>query len=382
MPANAGGCVLAVQCVLRVIGALVAGSLDRLRVLWSSFEDRQSMAAENLFLRKQLALFIDRGERPRRLSRVQRLALVQMSRLVRDWRQALVVVRPQTLIRWHREGFRLLWRWQSRRRGRPPVPGELQALITEMARDNPTWTARQVHKELLLKLGIRTSAETVRRYMPQRPDGRPGHGRARGDQRWTTFVQNHASSIVACDFLTVVTATFRVFYVFVVMEIGSRRILHCNVTASPTAAWTTQQLREAIPYDHRYRFLVHDRDSIFSTSLDETVRHLGLRVLKSPVRAPKANAFCERLIGTIRRECLDWLIPLNARHLLKILREWVGYYNHARPHSSLGPGFPDPAEGLPAALQPDRHRLPPGSRVTATPVLGGLCHDYRLDKAA
>ena len=188
--------------------------------------------------------------------------------------------------------------------------------------------------------------------------------------------------IVACDFFVTVTASFRVLYAFVIMEVGSRRILHVNVTDHPTAAWTAQQLREAIPYDHRYRFLIHDRDSIFSHEVDATITRLGLRVLRTPVRAPKANAYVERLVGTCRRECLDWLIPLNARHLLRVLREWMAYYNCARPHSSLGPGFPDPAEGLPAPLQPDRHRLPPGSRVTATPVLGGLCHDYRLDRAA
>ena len=290
------------------------------------------------------------------------------------------MVKPETLIRWHREGFRLLWRWRSRQGGRPPVPEELQARIAEMVRDNPTWTARQIQKELLLKLGIQTSAETVRRYMPQQPPRR--NGRGRGDQRWATFVRNHARAIVACDFFVSVTASFRVLYVFVAMEVGSRRILHVNVTDHPTAAWTTQQLREAIPCDHGYRFLIHDRDSIFSREVDATITRLGLRVLRTPVRAPRANAFVERLVGTCRRECLDWLIPLNARHLLKILREWVSYYNHARPHSSLGPGMPDPAKGLPAPLQPDRHRLPPGTRVTATPVLGGLYHDYRLDKAA
>lgn len=372
--------MLAVRCVLRVIGALAAGLLDRLRVLSSSLGERQTMAAENLFLRKQLALFIERGERMRRLSPIERLGLARLSGLVRNWREALVVVKPETLVRWHREGFRLLWSLRSRKGGRPPVADELQACLATMARDNPTWSPRQIQRELLLKLGIRTSAATVRRYMPHRPPRRSGRGRS--DQRWATFIRNHAQAIVACDFFVTVTASFRVLYVFVAMEVGSRRILHVNVTDHPTAAWTAQQLREAIPHDHGYRFLIHDRDSIFSREVDATITRLGLRVLRTPVRAPRANAFVERLVGTCRRECLDWLIPLNARHLLRILREWVGYYNHARPHSSLGPGIPDPAEGLPAQLQLDRHRLPPGSRVTATPVLGGLFHDYRLDRAA
>jgi putative transposase len=163
--------------------------------------------------------------------------------------------------------------------------------------------------------------------------------------------------------------------VLVVMELGGRRILHGNTTPSPTAEWTTQQLREAIPCDHAWRFLVHDRDSIFSRRLDETLRHMGLRVLKAPARAPQANAFCERLIGTLRRECLDWLIPLSGADLRRILGRWVRHYNEARPHAGLGPGIPDPGEGLPAPLQPHRHRLPPGSRVARSALLGGLHHE-------
>lgn len=216
--------------------------------------------------------------------------------------------------------------------------------------------------------------------MPKRPGGRGRHGR--GDQRWATFVRNHADAIVACDFLTTVTAGFRVLYVFLVMEVGSRTILHCNVTANPTAEWTTRQLRGAIPYDHRRRFLIHDRDSVFSSDLDRTVERLGLQILKSPVRAPKANAFCERLVGTARRECFDWLIPLSEGHMRRILRDWVRHYNEARPHASLGPGIPDPPPGLPVPAQVDRHRLPAGTRVAATPILGGLHHEYRLEKLA
>src|SRR5262249_875140 len=186
---------------------------------------------------------------------------------------------------------------------------------------------------------------------------------------------------VAGDFFVSVTATFRIVYVFVAMEIGSRRILHFNVTEHPTAEWTTQQFREFLSFDHPYRFLIHDRDKIFSSAVDEALRGFGIRVLKTPVRAPKANAYCERLIGTIRRECLDYLIPLNERHLRLILREFVNYYNRGRPHSSLGPGTPEPFQAsVPASG--DRHKLPAGFRVRKTPVLGGLHHDYRLEKEA
>ena len=166
-------------------------------------------------------------------------------------------------------------------------------------------------------------------------------------QRWLTFVCNHARAIVACDFCVVVTATFRLLYVFVVMEHATRRILHVNVTAHPTASWTLQQLREAIPADHDYRFLLHDRDRIYSAQLDQSVGHLGVRVLKTPVRSPQANAICERLLGTLRRECLDFMIPLSEHHRRRLLHEWVQHYNAGRPHLALGPGIPQPPPRLP-----------------------------------
>lgn len=197
-----------------------------------------------------------------------------------------------------------------------------------------------------------------------------------------TFVKNHASSLVACDFATVVTATFRRLYVLVVMEVGTRRILHCNVTAHPIAQWTAQQFREAISSDHSYRFFVHDRDCIFSAEVDKTVKSLGLKVLRTPVRAPQANAYCERLIGTMRRECLDFMIPLSERHLRAILREWVCHYNHGRPHSSLGPGLPIPSPQVLAPSKTNRHQVPHGWGVMTKSVLGGLHHEYRLEKAA
>jgi transposase InsO family protein len=195
-----------------------------------------------------------------------------------------------------------------------------------------------------------------------------------------TFVRNHAQAIVACDFCVVVTATFRLLYVFVVMEHATRRILHMNVTRHPTAPWTLQQLREAIPANHAYRFLMHDRDSIFSQQLDHSIRHLGVRVLKTPVRTPQANALCERLIGTLRRECVDCLIPLTADHLRRLLTTWMQHYNAGRPHMSLGPGIPQPPPSLPVPRQVHRHHLPEHLRVVAHPILGGLHHAYALEK--
>ena len=177
------------------------------------------------------------------------------------------------------------------------------------------------------------------------------------------------------------TLDFQVLYVFVVMEIGSRRMLHFGVTAHPTAEWTIQQFRELLPFEHPYQFLIHDRDAIFSRQVDLMLKSCGLRVLKTPVRSPKANAYCERLVGTIRRECLDFVIPINERHLRTTVREFVTHYNRGRPHSALGPGIPEPPQAsAPASVH--RHKLPAGFRVAAKPVLGGLLHEYGLQKEA
>ena len=237
-----------------------------------------------------------------------------------------MIVKPETLIGWHRKGFKLWWRWKSRF-GRPRIPENLRQLIVRLVQENPTWGEERIAAELAVKLGILVSPRTVRAYWPQDID--PRGCRRTSSQHWRTFVRNHAKAIVAADFLVAITASFRMLYVFVVMEVGSRRILHCNITPHPTAAWTLQQFREAIASDHSYRFLIHDRDSIFSTEVDEELQAFGLKVLRTPVQAPKANAYCERLVGTIRRECLDYVIPLSEKHLRTILREWVAHYNCA-----------------------------------------------------
>lgn len=331
---------------------------------------RKSLEAEILFLRRQLSLYVERGVKPRRIDLATRASLVLLSRLF-EWRWALVVVRPETLIRWHRAGFRRLWRWKSRP-GRPRIPLELRELIRRMARENRSWGQERIANELWLKLGLRVSPRTVRKYLPRQPAGRP-----RGDQRWSTFLKNHAHAVVACDFFVSVTSTFRLLYVFVVIEHRSRRLIHCNVTAHPSASWTRQQLREAVGYENRYKYLIHDRDSIFSRHLDESIGRLGMRVLKSPPQCPMANAICERVIGTIRRECLDWLIPFSEAHLHSILKAWVGHYNRGRAHMALGPGVPDPPTNAVSPSNPkSRHLLDDFGSVRARAVLGGLHHEY------
>ena len=263
------------------------------------------------------------------------------------------------------------------RPGRPPIPAELRLLIRQIGEDNPLWGEERIANELLLKLGVRISPRTVRKYLPKPPPGRP-----RGDQRWSTFLKNHARAILACDFFVVVTATFRLLYVFVVIEHGSRRLMHVNVTAHPSAAWTLQQMREVVADTDRHRFLLHDRDSIFAKALDDGIRALRLAILRSPYGSPKANAICERVIGTMRRECLDWMIPISEAHLRLILREWVAHYNGGRPHSALGPGVPGPPTRSTLARKPESRRpWAPGALVCANSVLSGLHHEYFLAAA-
>jgi putative transposase len=355
--------------LLRIAACLIEDAVRWVVLLFFSSEVVQ---AENLFLRRQLALYIERGVQPRRVDAATRVSLALWAKLF-DWRGALVVVQPATMIRWHRAGWRLLWRMKSRP-GRPPIPKELRTLIRRMANENRLWGEERIANELLLKLGIRISPRTVRKYMPKRPPGQP-----RGDQRWSTFRRNHAAAILACDFFVAVTATFRMLYVFVVIEHGTRRLAHVNVSAHPSAEWTLQQLREVVGDTDNYKYLIHDRNTIFAKHLDSSIRALGLGVWRSPYASPKANAICERVIGTIRREWLDWMIPMSEAHLRSILRRWVAHYNSARPHSMLGPGVPDPPRGSARIRSAEsRHRLATGALVLAKSVLGGLHHEYSL----
>ena len=338
--------------LIESIFSIITLAADAGRFLRLRLRSPAALVAEVLFLRKQLALYEERQVKPRRATNATRMTMVWLSHFF-DWRPALRIVKPETFTGWHRQCFRLFWRWKSKP-GRPALPKNLRALMRRMALENPPWGQERIANELLLKLGLRVLPRTVRKYMPSHCVGSPG--KRYQSQRWSTFIRNHARDIVACDFCVAVTATFRRLYVFVVIEHASRRLVHVNVTAHPTSQWTMQQFREAIPADHTYRLLIHDRDDIFSDQVDQGVRNMGVRVLKTPVRTPVANALCERVIDTMRRECLDFVIPLNERHLYLILKEWITHYNEGRPHMSLGPGIPASPMVLAAPLQGLRHQ--------------------------
>jgi len=267
-------------------------------------------------------------------------------------------VKPETVIRWHRKGFKLYWTWKSRNRGgRPRIDAEIRTLIRRMARENPTWGAPRVHGELL-KLGFEVSEATVSRYMPRR--------RKPPSQSWRSFLRNHVHDLVSIDFFVVPTATFRVLYVFLVLAHDRRCIVHFNVTEGPSARWTGQQLVNAFPYDSAPEYLIRDRDKIYGAAFVRRVRAMGIEQVLTAPRSPWQNPYCERVIGTFRRECLDHVIVLGEQHLRRILREYLEYYHSSRTHLALGKDAPEPRA---------RESIVRG-KVVALPMVGGLHHRY------
>jgi transposase InsO family protein len=320
------------------------------------------LVLENLLLRHQLAL-LTRPTRPRRRVRFRRLdqvLWVLVRRLRRDWRRHLVVVTPDTVVRWHRAGWRLYWHWRSRANGgRPRLSAEVRDLIARMSEENPLWGNERIRGELL-KLGVAVSNRSIRRYRwhgPRRPPG----------QTWRTFLRNHAHAIWAADLCVVQTLTFKTLYVLLLISHGRRELVHLAVTAHPAAAWVWRQLVEATPWGRRPRHLIRDRDRVYGGDFRDRAKALGINTVLTPVRAPRANAIAERVIGSLRRECLDHLIPLDERHLHTVLAEYAAYYNTERPHRTLRMETPRPQA---------RPRAGPVRAVHARPVLGGLHHAY------
>lgn len=322
------------------------------------FRNRAELAAENLALRQQLAILQQKSKTPR-LRRRDRIFWSLLSRIWPDWRSALLIVQPDTVVRWHREGFRLFWRWKSRRGkvGRPKIKAEIRKLIRRMSRENPLWGTPRIQSELAL-LGHVVAKSTIDEYRV--------HPRKPPSQTWRTFLDNHGKDLVAVDLFTVPTATFRILFAFVVLRHDRRYIVHFNVTAYRTAEWAAQQIVEAFPFDDAPRFLIRDRDGIYSERFRGRVANMGIEEVVIAPRSPWQNPYCERLIGSIRRECLNHVIVINERHLRRILRSYSEYYLNSRPHLSLDRNAPIERE-----IEP-----PSRGRVIAIPQVGGLHHRY------
>jgi transposase InsO family protein len=343
----------------------IASILGWLRRLAAS---RSSLLIENLALRQQLAILTAKRPRPR-MRAADRFFWVALRRFWPRWKEALIVIQPDTVVRWHRQGFKKYWTWKSRRRliGRPSTKAKIRRLVRRMAAENPTWGAPRVHGELLM-LGFDVSERTVSRMMPRRP----ADPEAR--QRWRNFLCNHREVLAAMDFFTVPTATFRVLYVFFVIHHARRTVLHVRVTEHPTAAWIIQQLREAFAYDAAPRHLIFDNDKKYGANVLAVIEHLGIRRKQITPYSPWQNGAAERWVATVRRDLLDHVIVLNERHLHRLLSEFVAYYHDDRTHLGLGKNTPSMRV---VASKPNGD-----AEIVGHPRLGGLHHRYEWRQAA
>ena len=327
-----------------------------LSVLASPFKSKSRLEAENAALRHQLIVLRRKVRGRVRLTNNDRWFFIQLYRWFPSILQLVTVVQPETLVRWHRAGFRLYWRWKSGLRGgRPQIETDLRALIRQMSMENPLWGAPRIHGELL-KLGYEVAQSTVAKYMVKR--------RRPPSQGWRTFLRNHAPDIAAMDLFVVPTIGFDLLYAFVIVRLGRRELVWINVTANPTAEWIARQLTEAFPWDELPGYLIRDRDCIYGTIVTSRIRAMGIRDKPIAPASPWQNGFAERLIGSIRRECLDHFIVLGEAHLRRILRAYAIYYNDIRTHRSLDKDVP--------ISRPVQRT---GS-ISSRKVLGGLHHHY------
>ena len=327
-----------------------------LHVLASPFKSRARLEAEIVFLRHQLNLLRRRQPARPRLTPWDRLLFVWLYRLVPSLLNAAVVVQPDTIVRWHRAGFRSYWRRKSRSPGgRPKVPAEVRSLIRRMSVENPLWGAPRIHGELL-KLGVEVAQSTVAKYMARR---RPGSG-----QTWKTFLHNHVAGIGAMDFLVVPTINFRLLFVLVILRHERRRLISLGVTDHPTAEWIARQITEAFPWDEAPTHLIRDRDGAYGHAVTRRLAAMGIRDHPIAPRSPWQNGHAERLIGSIRRECLDHVLIFGEAHLRQVLKAYAAYYNRVRTHLSLGKDAP-----LVRSVQQFGF-------IAARPILGGLHHEY------
>jgi putative transposase len=332
--------------------------LHLLRLLPFLCGGHQQLALENLALRQQLAVYKRRLSRPK-LRSTDRLFWVGLAKVWAAWRQALVIVSPDTVLRWQRHRFRQYWTHLSNHqaRGRPSVDAEIKALVVRMAAANPLWGAPRIHGELL-KLGLTVSERTVSRLIPKR--------RPQPSQTWRTFLANHVHDLVSLDFFTVPTAGLRVLFVFVVLAHHRRRVVHFNVTEHPTAYWTAQQIVDAFPNDAAPSYLLRDRDQVYGELFRHRVKGMGIGEVRTTPHSPWQNPFAERLIGSIRRECLNHVLVLSERHLRRILTRYFRYYQQARTHLALDKDAPD--------YRPVNR--PEAGRIVQLAEVGGLHHRY------
>jgi transposase InsO family protein len=327
-----------------------------LAFLASLFKSRARLEAENLVLQQQINVLRRRMPKRPALTNVDRLVFVCLYRWFPSTVDALAIIRPDTVIRWHRNGFRAYWRWRSRKQvGRPKVSAELRALIAEMSRANPLWGAPRIHGELL-KLGIEIAQSTVARYM-----ARGGRGRS---QSWKTFLRNHAAGIGAMDFLIVPTVGFRLLFVLVILRHERRRLISLSVTAHPTAEWNARQITDTFPWDEAPDYMIRDRDASYGHAVTRRLAAMGIRDHPTARRSPWQNGHAERLIGSVRREYLDQIVVFGEAHLRRILAGYAGYYNELRTHLSL------------AKDSPVHRQIQWLGQLAAQPILGGLHHRY------
>lgn len=327
-----------------------------LAVLTSPFRSRLRLEAENAALRHQLMVLRRRLQGRIRLTNHDRWFLIQLYRWFPSILSVLTIVRPETLVRWHRAGFRCYWRWKSRSSGgRPQIDTELRVLIRRISIDNPLWGAPRIHGELL-KLGFEVAQSSVAKYMVKR--------REPPSQGWRTFLRNHASEIAAMDFFVVPTIGFDLLYAFVIVRIDRRDLVWINVTKNPTAEWVARQITEAFPWDGAPGYMIRDRDRIYGGIVTRRLRAMGIRDKPIAPGSPWQNGFAERLIGSTRRECLDHVVVFGEAHLRRILRSYARYYNEVRTHRSLDKDAP--------VSRPVQRT---GS-IKSFPILGGLHHHY------
>lgn len=335
----------------------------------SALRPRYDLVLENIALRQQVAVLKKEIPRPA-LTFFDRLFWVWLHRWWAHWKEALIIAKPETLIGWHRKGFRIRWAFISRRgkkRGRPGIDKEIRDLIRRMARENETWGAPRIHAELL-KLGFEVSERTVSRYMPKR---KPTDDQLK---KWKTFLKLHARGITAMDFFTVPTVTFRNLYVFFVIHHESRKLLHLNVTSHPDSAWVIQQLREAFPYDEACKYLIFDRDSTFSSDVVRTMKSFGIKPVRTAYKSPWQNPIAERWVRSYREDVLNHVVVFGEAHLRMLLREYVSYYASDRCDDSLAKDAPD---GRVVQRKPSE-----SAKVIALPRSEGLHHRYEWRKAA